>query len=174
MLKSAAGIDIRHVPYRGSVAAMLDVIAGHIPLIIMDLQPALQQIKDGKLRVLGVTTLKRIAAAPDIPTLAESGLLGYDLVAWQGVVAPAGTPRPIIDALASQIAKLVADPATRDRFTTIAIEPLSGSTPDSFAAYIKTEVDRWAPKRNEHIQCLDRRRRTGWAYACDRSSLARH
>ena len=144
MLKSAAGIDIRHVPYRGSIPAMLDVIAGHIPFMIVDLQPALQQIKESKVRVLGVTTPKRVAAAPDIPTIAEAGLSGYELVAWQGVVAPAGTPRPIVDALAGQITKLLSDPATRERFTAIAIEPLPVSTPDSFADYIKTEVDRWA------------------------------
>jgi tripartite-type tricarboxylate transporter receptor subunit TctC len=143
MLKSAANIEIRHVPYRGSIPAMLDVIAGHIPFMIVDLQPALQQIKEGKVRVLGVTTPKRVAAAPDIPTIAEGGLPGYELVAWQGVVAPAGTPRPVVDALAGQIAKLLSEPATRERFTAIAIEPLPISTPDSFAAYIKTEVDRW-------------------------------
>jgi tripartite-type tricarboxylate transporter receptor subunit TctC len=144
MLKSAANIDIRHVPYRGSIPAMLDVIAGHIPFMVVDLQPALQQIKEGKVRVLGVTTPKRVAAAPDIPTIAEGGLPGYELVAWQGVVAPAGTPRPVVDALAAQIAKLLSDPATSERFTAIAIEPLPGSTPDGFAAYIRTEVDRWA------------------------------
>jgi tripartite-type tricarboxylate transporter receptor subunit TctC len=144
MLRTAAGIDIRHVPYRGSVPAMLDVIAGHIPFMIVDLQPALQQIREGKVRVLGVTTPKRVAAAPDIPTLAEAGLPGFELVAWQGVVAPAGVPRPIADQLAAQIAKLVADPATRDRLTALSLEPLTGSTPDSFAAYVKTEVDRWA------------------------------
>jgi tripartite-type tricarboxylate transporter receptor subunit TctC len=144
MLKSAAGIDIRHVPYRGSVPAMLDVIAGHIPFMIVDLQPALQQIREGKVRVLGVTTPKRVAAAPDIPTLAEAGLPGFELVAWQGVVAPAGVPRPIVDQLAAQIAKLAADPATRDRLTALSLEPLTGSTPDSFASYVKTEVDRWA------------------------------
>jgi tripartite-type tricarboxylate transporter receptor subunit TctC len=76
--------------------------------------------------------------------LAESGLAGCELVAWQGVVAPAGTPRSVVDRLAAEIAKLVADPATRDRLTTIAIEPLAGSTPDSFAAFIRSEVDRWA------------------------------
>jgi tripartite-type tricarboxylate transporter receptor subunit TctC len=144
MLKSMAQIDIRHVPYRGSVPAMLDVIAGHLPFMIMDLQPALPQIKEGKLRILGVTTKKRISLAPDVPTLAESGLPDYELVAWQGVVAPAGTPRPIIDALAGQINALVDDPANRNRFATLAVEPLPGSTPDSFAAYIKSEVDRWA------------------------------
>ena len=77
MLKTAAGIDIRHVPYRGSIPAMLDVIAGHIPFMVVDLQPALQQIKEGKVRVLGVTTPKRVAIAPDIPTIAEGGLKGY-------------------------------------------------------------------------------------------------
>jgi tripartite-type tricarboxylate transporter receptor subunit TctC len=144
MLKAAAGIDIRHVPYRGSVPAMLDVIAGHIPFMVVDLQPALQQIREGKVRCLGVTTPKRVAAAPDIPTLAESGLAGFELVAWQGVVAPAGLPRPIVEQLAAQIAKLMAEPSTRDKLTTISLEPLTGSTPDSFAGYIKSEVDRWA------------------------------
>jgi tripartite-type tricarboxylate transporter receptor subunit TctC len=144
MLKAAAAIDIRHVPYRGSVPAMLDVIAGHIPFMVVDLQPALPQISEGKVRVLGVTTPKRVAVAPDIPTLAEAGLPGFELVAWQGVVAPAGVPRAIVDPLAMQIAKLTADPATREKLTTIALEPLAGSTPDSFAAFVKTEVDRWA------------------------------
>src|SRR5215475_4383080 len=145
MLRSAAGIDIRHVPYRGSVPAMLDVIAGHIPFMVVDLQPALQQIKEGKVRVLGVTTQRRVAAAPDIPTIAEGGLKGYELVAWQGVVAPAGTPRAVVDQLAGQINRLVADPATQEKLTAISLEPLPPSTPDSFAAYVRAEVDRWAP-----------------------------
>jgi tripartite-type tricarboxylate transporter receptor subunit TctC len=144
MIKAAAGLDIRHVSYRGSVPAMVDVIGGHISFMVVDLQPALPQIRDGKVRVLGVTTPKRVAAAPDIPTLAEGGLAGFELVAWQGIVAPAGMPRPIVDALAAQIGKLVSDPATQARLTNIALEPLPGSTPDSFAAYIKAEVDRWA------------------------------
>jgi tripartite-type tricarboxylate transporter receptor subunit TctC len=144
MLKSAAGIDIRHVPYRGSVAAMLDVIAGHVAFMVVDLQPALPQIAAGKVRVLGVTTPRRVASAPDIPTLAEGGLAGFELVAWQGVVGPAGLPRPIVDQLAAQIGKLVADPATRDKFKVMALEPLPPSTPDSFVIYVKTEIDRWA------------------------------
>jgi tripartite-type tricarboxylate transporter receptor subunit TctC len=144
MLKTAAGIEIRHVPYRGSVPAMLDVIAGHIPFMVMDLQPALPQIRDGKVRVLGVTTAKRVAAAPDIPTLVEGGLAGFELVAWQGVVAPAGMPRAIVDRLAMQIGKLAADSATRDKLIRLALEPLAPSTPDDFASYVKAEVDRWA------------------------------
>src|ERR1700704_5192502 len=124
MLKAAAGIDIRHVPYRGSKPAMLDVIAGHIPFMVVDLHPALQQIREGKLRCLGVTTPKRVAAAPDIPTLAEVGLPGFELVAWQGVVAPTGLPRAIVDQLAAQIGTLMADPATRQKLIAISLEPL--------------------------------------------------
>jgi tripartite-type tricarboxylate transporter receptor subunit TctC len=145
MLKTAAALDIKHVPYRGSVAAMSDVIAGHIPLMIVDLQPALPQIREGKLRALGVTTAIRVGSAPDIPTLAEAGLADFELVAWQGVVAPAGVPRPIIDRLAGEIAKLVSAAGTRAKLNALALEPLTGSTPDSFAAYVRSEIERWAP-----------------------------
>jgi tripartite-type tricarboxylate transporter receptor subunit TctC len=153
MLGTAIGIDIRHVPYRGSAPALLDVIAGHIAFMVVDLQPALRYIREGKVRALGVTTQKRVTAAPDIPTLAESGLAAFELVAWQGVVAPARTPRPILDELARQIGKLLADPETRERFASVAIEPIEGSTPESFAAYIKTEGQRWAAiVRNSGIE----------------------
>jgi tripartite-type tricarboxylate transporter receptor subunit TctC len=144
MLRSAAGIDIRHVPYRGGSPAMLDVSAGHIPFMVSDLPPALQQFREGKVRLLGVTTPKRVGVAPDIPTIAEAGLPGFELVAWQGVVAPSGTPRPIVDVLAAQLTKLMADPLTRERLTKLSLEPLPPSTPDSFAAYIRAEVERWA------------------------------
>jgi tripartite-type tricarboxylate transporter receptor subunit TctC len=144
MLNAAVGINIRHVPYRSSVSAMLDVIAGHLAFMMVDLQPALKPIREGKVRCLGVTRLTRVAAAPEIPTLAEAGLPGFELVAWQGVVGPTGLRRDIADQLAAQIGKLLADPATRDKLTTLALEPLPGSTPDSFAAYVKNEVDRWA------------------------------
>lgn len=144
MLKTAAGIRIRHVPYRGSAPALLDLIAGHIAFMVVDLQPALQHIKAGKVRVLGTTTTKRVAATPEIPTLAEAGLSGVELVAWQGVVAPSGTPRPIVDLLAAQLGKLTADATARDKLKAMALEPLPPSTPDGFAAYIKTEIERWA------------------------------
>jgi tripartite-type tricarboxylate transporter receptor subunit TctC len=123
---------------------VLDVIAGHISFMVMDLQPALPQIREGKVRVLGVTTTTRVDAAPEIPTLAEGGLNGFELVAWQGVVGPAGLPRPIVDRLAAEIRKLLDNPATRDKFKALALQLLPDSTPDSFAAYVKTEVDRWA------------------------------
>jgi tripartite-type tricarboxylate transporter receptor subunit TctC len=145
MLKTAAALDIKHVPYRGSVPAMTDVIAGHIPLMVVDLQPALPHIRVGKLRAIGVTTAVRVGSAPDIPTLAEAGLRGFELVAWQGVVAPAGVPRQIIDRLASEIAELVSASETRTKLNEVALEPLTGSTPDSFSAYVKSEIERWAP-----------------------------
>jgi tripartite-type tricarboxylate transporter receptor subunit TctC len=144
MLKAASGIDIRHVSYRGSVPALMDVMAERIPLMVVDLLPALPQIREGKIKVLGVTTLNRVAAAPEIPTLSEASLPGFELVAWQGIVGPAGMPRPIVDQLAAQIEKLLANPSIRAKLTEITLEPLTGSTPDKFAAYVKTEVDRWA------------------------------
>ena len=144
MMKAATGINIRHVPYKGSVQAMLDVIAGQTSFMVMDLQPALPQIRDGKVRAIGVTTLKRVAAAPDIPTLAESGLAGFELVGWQGIVAPAATSRSIVDRLAAEIGKLLGESVTQQRLAAMALEPLTGSTPDSFADFIRSEVARWA------------------------------
>src|ERR1700733_4162006 len=119
MLKAAAGIDIRHVSYRGSVPALMDVMAERIALMVVDLLPALPQIREGKIKVLGVTTLNRVAAAPEIPTLSEAGLPGFELVAWQGIVGPAGMPRPIVDQLAAQIEKLLANPSIRAKLTEI-------------------------------------------------------
>jgi tripartite-type tricarboxylate transporter receptor subunit TctC len=152
MLNSAAGLDIKHVPYKGSALAMQDVIGGHIPLMVIDLPPALPYIRDGELRALGVTTAARVGAAPEIPTLAEVGFAGFELVAWQGVVAPAGVPRLIVDQLAGEIAALTSAPETRTMLNALALEPLIGSTPDSFARFVKSEIDRWAPI--EGVGCI--------------------
>lgn len=145
MLRAAlGGISVRHVTYRSSVPALLDLIAGRITFMVADLQPALPQIRDGKVRAIGVTTPQRVAAAPDIPTLSELGLNGFELVAWVGVVAPSGVPRPIVEQLAAQIEKLMSDSVTRGKLTAIALEPVNGSTPDRFAAFVRSEVERWA------------------------------
>jgi tripartite-type tricarboxylate transporter receptor subunit TctC len=143
MLRERLGISVRHVTYRGAVAALLDVIAGRIAFMVADLQPALPQIREGKVRVIGVTTPQRVTAATDIPTLAEAGLDGFELVAWAGVVAPAGVPQPIVEQLAAQIDTLTSDPLTVERLTAMALEPVSGSTPDRFKDFVKAEVDRW-------------------------------
>jgi tripartite-type tricarboxylate transporter receptor subunit TctC len=144
MLRAALEISVRHISYRGTPAALLDVMAGRVAFMVADLQPALPQIREAKVRVIGVTTRERVLAAPDIPTLAELGLDGFELVAWVGVVAPANVPRPIVDQLAVQVDKLTSDPSTRDKMLALALEPVSGSTPDRFAAFVKAEVDRWA------------------------------
>ena len=143
MLRERLGISVRHVSYRSSVPALLDVIAGRIAFMVADLQPALPQILERKVRVLGVTTPQRVAVAPDIPTLAEAGLDGFELVAWVGVVAPAHVPQPIVEQLAAQIGRMTSDAATIERLTAMALEPISGSTPDRFKAFVKAEVDRW-------------------------------
>lgn len=143
MLKTMAGIDMKHVVYRGSVPAMNDVIGGHIPLMIMDLQPALPLIRDGKLKALAVTTANRVAAAPEIPTFAEQGFVGYEVVAWQGIIAAGKIPPGITDRLAAEINAVFTAPATRERLVAIALEPLA-STPAGFASYVKSEIDRWA------------------------------
>jgi len=142
--KMLAGIDLTPIYYKGTAPAMTDLIAGHIQVMFVSNISALPHVKSGKLKALGVTGATRTAQAPDIPTIAESGLPGFELVSWQGVVAPAGTSRPIVDRLAGEIGKLLADPASHERFAAMALEPLPGSTPDSFANYIKSEVDRWA------------------------------
>lgn len=143
MLRERLGIDVHHVSYRSSAAALLDLIAGRIAFMVVDLQPALPLFREGKIRVLGVTTPQRVAVAPDIPTTAELGLDGFELVAWVGVVAPAHVPQPIVEQLAAQIEKLTSDPATIARLTVLALEPVSGSTPERFRAFVRTEVDRW-------------------------------
>jgi tripartite-type tricarboxylate transporter receptor subunit TctC len=143
MLRERLGISVRHVSYRSSVPALLDVIAGRIAFMVADLQPALPQILERKVRVLGVTTPQRVAVAPDIPTLVEAGLDGFELVAWVGVVAPAHVPQPIVEQLAVQIDRMTSDAATVERLTAMALEPISGSTPDRFKAFVKAEVDRW-------------------------------
>jgi tripartite-type tricarboxylate transporter receptor subunit TctC len=144
MLRAALGISVRHVPYRSSAPALLDMIAGRIDFMVVDLQPALPLIRERKVRAIGLTAPQRVAAAPDIPTLAELGLTGFELVAWVGVVAPSGVPRPIVERLAAEIDSLMSDPATRDRLTAAGLEPVSGSTADRFAAFVSNEVDRWA------------------------------
>ena len=144
MLGSALGITVRHVSYRASAPAFIDMIAGRIAFMMADLPPALPQIREGKVRAIGVTTRERVLVAPDIPTLAELGISGFELVAWVGVVAPSGVPRPIVEQLAGQIEQLMSDASTREKLKALALEPVSGSTPDRFAAFVKAEVDRWA------------------------------
>jgi len=143
LLKIMAGIDLLAVPYKGSVPAVADVVGGQIPLVIAELPAVLNQIKAGKLKPLGVTTARRVAAAPEIPTLAESGVPGYDTMGWFGVVAPAGTPVEIIGRWNAEIAGVLNTAEIRDRLSATGAEP-APSSPEQFGAIIKAETAKWA------------------------------
>ena len=143
LLKSMAGIDMTHVPYKGSPPALVDVIAGRVPLMSSTMPPALPQIRSGKVRAIAVTSAKRSPALPDVPTVAESGLPGYEAIAWQGLVAPAGTPRPVIARIQAEFARVLKQPDIGARLTEQGYETVA-STPEWFADYIRTEIAKWS------------------------------
>ncbi len=133
----------QHVPYRGSVPALTDVISGQIPMMMVDLAVAMPMIREGKVKAYGVTSRARIKAMPELPTLAEAGLPGYAATGWFSVVARAGTPRPIVDKLNQVLMAHLRRPEVQDRLTALAIEPLT-STPDELEKFIATEIAKWA------------------------------
>jgi tripartite-type tricarboxylate transporter receptor subunit TctC len=141
MFQSMTGIDVIHVPYKGSAPALTDLMGGQIAMMFDN--TALNYVKGGKIRALAVTTKQRLSVMPDVPTLAEAGVPGYELAAWQGVIAPAGTPRPVVDRLNSEIVRLLQLPDVQARLTADGGQIIT-STPDQFAAYIKTEIGRFA------------------------------
>jgi tripartite-type tricarboxylate transporter receptor subunit TctC len=143
MFLKMIGASAQHVPYRGSVAALTDVISGHIPFMIVDLAVAIPTITEGKVKAFGVTSTTRIKALPDLPTIAEAGVPGYGGTPWFSVVAPAGTPRPIIDKLNRVLVDFVNRPETQDKMNALAISPWT-STPDELAEFIPAEIKKWA------------------------------
>jgi tripartite-type tricarboxylate transporter receptor subunit TctC len=143
MLRSMAGIDIVHVPYKGSAAALNDVLAGHVPMMFIDVLSATPHVKAGKLRVIAATGLQRSAAVPEYPTLNESGVPGFNGNSWLGVVARAGTPKPILDKLAEAVTRELQSNATRTRLLAQGVEPVGG-TPEQFAVFLNGEMKRYA------------------------------
>jgi tripartite-type tricarboxylate transporter receptor subunit TctC len=143
MFLKMVGAKAQHVPYRGSVPALTDVISGHIPFMIVDLAVAIPAINEGKVKALGVTSTSRIKAMPDLPTIAEAGVPGYGGTPWFSVVAPAGTPRPIIDRLNQVLMAFISRPETQDKMNALAITPWT-STPDELAQFIPAEIAKWA------------------------------
>jgi tripartite-type tricarboxylate transporter receptor subunit TctC len=137
------GASAQHVPYRGSAAALSDVISGHIPFMIIDLAVAIPAINEGRVKAFGVTSTSRIKALPDLPTIAEAGVPGYGGTPWFSVVAPAGTPRPIIDKLNHVLMAFINRPETQDKMNALAITPWT-STPDELAQFIPAEIKKWA------------------------------
>ena len=136
-----AGIRMTHVPYKAMGPAISDVVAGTIPVMFSGMSNVIAFVKDGKLRVLGVSTPKRAAAMPDVPTIAEAGLPGYSYAAWNGIVAPAGTPPAVVRRLHAEIAKAMAHPNVKAKLGGLGFD-LVGAGPDEFSALIKADVAR--------------------------------
>jgi tripartite-type tricarboxylate transporter receptor subunit TctC len=143
LLGAMAGIDILHVPYKGSAAALTDVVAGNVSMMFVDVLSAMPHVKSGRLRAIASTGLKRSASVPDIPTVAEQGVAGFNGSSWLGLAAPAGTPKEIVARLSAATARALAAPEVRERFVSQGVEPV-GSTPDEYAAFIAAEIPRWA------------------------------
>jgi len=137
-----AGIDHTPIYYKGTAPAMTDLLAGHIKVMFVSNISALPHVKSGRLKALGVTGAQRTAQAPDIPTISESGLAGYEVYGWYGFAAPAKTPRPIIDRLYKEVAKIAQDPKMKARLAGQGLE-LVGNTPEEFDAFIRAEIAKW-------------------------------
>jgi tripartite-type tricarboxylate transporter receptor subunit TctC len=142
LFRTVTKVNVVHVPYKGTGAAIADLVGGHVPLCFCTLPSVFGQVKQGRLRALAVTTARRTSAAPDIPTVAESGLRGYEVSQWYGLVAPAGVPAAIIERLNADIDKALKHPDVRSRFLSDGAEP-SGSSPQAFGAFLKAEIAKW-------------------------------
>ncbi len=143
MINLIAGVDLAHVPYKGSLPAVTDLIGGQIPLAIIDLATVRSFIKAGRIRVLGMTSAKRTILAPEIPTVAEAGVPGVDAPTWFGILTTAGTPPEIIAKLNSELVATLKSTDVRDKLMAAGIEPMS-STPEEFATLIRTDLERYA------------------------------
>jgi tripartite-type tricarboxylate transporter receptor subunit TctC len=140
-LKSMAGIDMVHVPYKGSAPAVQALLGGEVAVSFSTMPPALPNVKAGKLRALGVTTAKRVAAAPDVPTVSEAGLKGYEMVLYSGIIGPAGISREVVGKLNAEIAKVVNSSDFRQTLATIGADPVT-ATPEQFAAHLRSDIDK--------------------------------
>lgn len=137
-----AGIKMTHVPYRGSAPGIADVVAGHVQVMFDTTQSVLQHVQDGRVRALGTTSRERLAIAPDIPTIAESGLAGYEAIAWNGFLVPKGTPAWIVKRLNAEVVRAVTDPEIKDRFAKLGATTRATTTED-FGRYIEAEIAKW-------------------------------
>ncbi|MGZ5092239.1 MAG: tripartite tricarboxylate transporter substrate binding protein [Burkholderiales bacterium] len=142
LFKTLTQVNIVHVPYKGTGAAIADLVGGHVPLCFCTLPSVFPQTKQGRLRAIAVTTARRTPAAPEVPTVAEAGVPGYEMSQWYGLLAPAGTPSAIVDRLNAEIGKALKHPELRSRFQADGAEP-SGSSPQEFGAFFKAEIAKW-------------------------------
>jgi tripartite-type tricarboxylate transporter receptor subunit TctC len=148
LFKSMAGIDMIHVPYKGSTAAHADLLSGRVSLMIDTVAAIGPQVKAGTVRPLAVTTKARAASFPDVPTMAEAGLAGYETSTWGGVLAPAGTPKDVVAKLNAEMNKALAAPDVRSRMATAGVDP-AGGTPQQFADFMQSEMVKWAKVAND-------------------------
>jgi tripartite-type tricarboxylate transporter receptor subunit TctC len=142
LLKQRTGIALEHIPYKGGGQAIVDGIAGHIPLVFTAVATAQQYVKAGRLVGLGVPGAKRSAALPDVPTFAESGQTGFDVTSWVGILVPAKTPRPVIERLQGEIAAVLRAEQVSARYAALGIEPV-GNAPAQFGEQIRADLARW-------------------------------
>lgn len=142
LLAQRTGIALTHVPYKGGGQAMGDVVGGQIPLVFTAIATAQQFVRSGKLKGLGVSSARRSGSLPDVPTFVESGLEGFVVDSWVGILAPAKTPPPVVARLQKEIAAVLAEPETRERYATLGIEPVANA-PEQFAEQIRADLARW-------------------------------
>jgi tripartite-type tricarboxylate transporter receptor subunit TctC len=143
LFKSMTGANLVHIPYKGSAGVLTDVMGGQIAVTIDNMPPYVPQVRAGKIRALAVSTAKRSSAMPDVPTIAEAGVTGYEAGAWFGLLAPAGTPKAVVAQLSAESARILKLPDVSKRISELGAEPV-GSTPEEFAALINSEIAKWA------------------------------
>jgi len=143
LFKSMAGVDILHVPYKGSSQAITDLMGGQVTMLFDNAPSSIPFVEQGKLLALAVTSTKRLPNLPDVPTLDEAGVKGYESLSWSGIMAPAGTPKRVIDKLNAAIEKILRDPDVKQRFASLGVEPVGGP-PEAFSRHIRAESEKWA------------------------------
>ena len=143
LFKSMAGIEMTHVPYKGTGPALVDTVSGQVQVMVVNPLPAMPHVKSGRLRLLAVTDARRIAALPDVPTIAEAGIAGFVTTGWNGLLAPAGTPRAVVTRINEAVVALVRAPELRDRMSSEGTEPVGG-TPEAFRALMLSDQKRWS------------------------------
>jgi tripartite-type tricarboxylate transporter receptor subunit TctC len=144
LLKSMTGIEMTHVPYKGSAPALTDVIAGHVPILFSDTVPSLPQIREGKVRALGVSTAVRLPSAPEIPPIAEAGVPGFDAAGWGVFSLPAGTPKEVVAKLQAALDAAIALPDVQQQIIRLGLIPGGASSPEELQRFINSEITRWA------------------------------
>jgi tripartite-type tricarboxylate transporter receptor subunit TctC len=144
LFKAMAGVNIVHIPYKGAGTAVTDLLGGHVDLAFLSLTSVVPQIKAKRLRALAITSAKRTALMPELPTFAEAGVVGFEVTGWYGVMAPAGTPKEVVSRLFADITRALTQPDLAQTLASFGLEPAVSSSPEEFTAYLRTEIAKWA------------------------------